>query len=101
VLKRELRQRMVRFPIIRSAWSANQDTLSRIHGTNEPWTIGTNVSSGCIRLTKEDIADFYNHTPVAAKSSCSGLGKPAIKMIIGEWYLDELTVATREIVAYD
>jgi hypothetical protein len=31
--------------------SGNKDTLYRIHGTNEPWTIGTNVSSGCIRLT--------------------------------------------------
>ena len=30
-------------------WSGNKDTLYRIHGTNEPWTIGTNVSSGCIR----------------------------------------------------
>ncbi|MGL1418946.1 L,D-transpeptidase, partial [Vibrio parahaemolyticus] len=27
-----------------------RDTLYRIHGTNEPWTIGTNVSSGCIRM---------------------------------------------------
>ena len=41
-------------------WSGNKDTLYRIHGTNEPWTIGTNVSSGCIRLTNEDIVDLYN-----------------------------------------
>jgi lipoprotein-anchoring transpeptidase ErfK/SrfK len=45
-------------------WSGNKDTLYRIHGTNEPWTIGTNVSSGCIRLTNEDIIDLYNRTPI-------------------------------------
>jgi lipoprotein-anchoring transpeptidase ErfK/SrfK len=39
----------------------------RIHGTNEPWTIGTNVSSGCIRLTNEDVTDLYNRTRVGAK----------------------------------
>jgi L,D-transpeptidase catalytic domain len=44
-------------------WSGNKDTLYRIHGTNEPGTIGTNVSSGCIRLTNEDIVDLYNRTP--------------------------------------
>ena len=44
-------------------WSGNKDTLYRIHGTNEPWTIGTNVSSGCIRLTNEDVIDLYNRTP--------------------------------------
>jgi len=48
-------------------WSGNKDTLYRIHGTNEPWTIGTNVSSGCIRLTNEDIVDLYNRTPIGAK----------------------------------
>jgi lipoprotein-anchoring transpeptidase ErfK/SrfK len=37
-------------------YSGNKDMLYRIHGTNEPWTIGTDVSSGCIRLTNEDIA---------------------------------------------
>ena len=48
-------------------WAGNKDTLYRIHGTNEPWTIGTNVSSGCIRLTNEDIVDLYGRTPVGAK----------------------------------
>jgi len=48
-------------------WSGNKDTLYRIHGTNEPWTIGTNVSSGCIRLTNEDIVDLYNRARVGTK----------------------------------
>ena len=57
-------------------WSGNKDTLYRIHGTNEPWTIGTNVSSGCIRLTNEDIVDLYNRTPIGAKVIVLGTGKP-------------------------
>jgi lipoprotein-anchoring transpeptidase ErfK/SrfK len=38
--------------------------MFRIHGTNEPWSIGTSVSSGCIRLTNDDIVDLYERTPV-------------------------------------
>jgi len=48
-------------------WQGNRDTLYRIHGTNDPTTIGTNVSSGCIRLTNEDVVDLYNRTPVGTK----------------------------------
>jgi lipoprotein-anchoring transpeptidase ErfK/SrfK len=48
-------------------WQGNKDTLYRIHGTNEPWTIGQNVSSGCIRLTNDDIVDLYDRTPIGAK----------------------------------
>jgi lipoprotein-anchoring transpeptidase ErfK/SrfK len=43
------------------------DTLFRIHGTTEPYTIGTNVSSGCIRLMNQDILDLYARVPVGAK----------------------------------
>lgn len=39
-------------------------TLYRIHGTNAPWTIGTNVSSGCIRLRNEDVVDLFERVPV-------------------------------------
>jgi lipoprotein-anchoring transpeptidase ErfK/SrfK len=55
-------------------WQGNKDTLYRIHGTkyrihgtNEPWTIGQNVSSGCIRLTNDDVTDLYNRIPVGTK----------------------------------
>ena len=48
-------------------WQGNKDTLYRIHGTNEPATIGHNVSSGCIRLTNDDIVDLYNRTPIGTK----------------------------------
>jgi lipoprotein-anchoring transpeptidase ErfK/SrfK len=43
------------------------DTLYRIHGSNEPWTIGTQVSSGCIRMRNEDVIDLYNRVPVGAR----------------------------------
>ena len=42
-------------------------TLYRIHGTSEPWTIGQAVSSGCIRLTNEDITDLYERARVGAQ----------------------------------
>ena len=42
------------------------DTLYRIHGTNEPWKLGGNVSSGCIRLSNDDIIDLYNRARVGA-----------------------------------
>jgi lipoprotein-anchoring transpeptidase ErfK/SrfK len=41
-------------------------TLYRLHGTSEPWTIGQAVSSGCIRLTNEDVIDLYNRAQVGA-----------------------------------
>ncbi|MDQ0315172.1 L,D-transpeptidase [Amorphus orientalis] len=42
-------------------------TMYRIHGTNEEWTIGYAVSSGCIRLKNADVADLYDRVPVGAK----------------------------------
>jgi lipoprotein-anchoring transpeptidase ErfK/SrfK len=41
-------------------------TLCRLHGTSEPWTIGQAVSSGCIRLTNEDIIDLYDRVKVGS-----------------------------------
>ncbi len=42
-------------------------TLYRIHGSNEPWTIGQNVSSGCIRMRNEDVIDLYGRVKVGAR----------------------------------
>ena len=42
-------------------------SLYRIHGSNEPWTIGTNVSSGCIRMRNEDVIDLYGRVNVGAR----------------------------------
>lgn len=43
------------------------DTLYRLHGTIEPWTIGTMVSSGCIRLINQDIVDLYRRVPIGSR----------------------------------
>lgn len=42
-------------------------TLYRIHGTNQPWTIGGNVSSGCIRMTNDDVIDLYARVKIGTK----------------------------------
>jgi lipoprotein-anchoring transpeptidase ErfK/SrfK len=66
-------------PTCRGTWKAARRTRSaharlylgsslyRIHGSNEPWTIGTNVSSGCIRMRNEDVIDLYGRVNVGAK----------------------------------
>ena len=77
-------------------WSGNKDTLYRIHGTNEPWTIGTNVSSGCIRLTNEDIVDLLqphadrreSHRVRDRQTGCRsaiGTALGALKVRPGDW----------------
>jgi len=42
-------------------------SMYRIHGTNEPWTIGQSVSSGCIRMMNDDVIDLYDRVKVGAK----------------------------------
>lgn len=44
-----------------------KDTLYRIHGSNEPWSIGKAVSSGCIRMTNHDVIDLYRRVPGGAR----------------------------------
>ncbi|MEI9914953.1 MAG: L,D-transpeptidase [Methylovirgula sp.] len=48
-------------------WENGKDTLYRIHGTNEPDSIGQAVSSGCIRMMNGDVMDLYNRVPVGTK----------------------------------
>lgn len=42
------------------------DTMYRIYGSNEPHTIGTAATSGCIRLTNDDVIDLYNRVKIGA-----------------------------------
>ena len=42
------------------------DTLYRIHGTNEPWKLGGGVSSGCIRMSNDDVIDLYSRAKIGA-----------------------------------
>jgi lipoprotein-anchoring transpeptidase ErfK/SrfK len=44
-----------------------RDTIYRIHGTSEPWSIGLSVSSGCIRMVNEDVIDLYERVEKGAK----------------------------------
>lgn len=48
-------------------FEGNRDTIYRIHGTTEPWSIGLDISSGCIRMNNEDVIDLYNRVEVGAK----------------------------------
>lgn len=47
-------------------FSGNRDTMFRIHGSNEPWTIGQAVSSGCIRMLNTDVTDLFSRVKVGA-----------------------------------
>jgi lipoprotein-anchoring transpeptidase ErfK/SrfK len=57
-------------------FQGDKDTLYRVHGTSEPWTIGQAVSSGCVRLLHQDIIDLYNRTPIGTKVIV--LGDPSL-----------------------
>jgi len=48
-------------------YEGDQDTIYRIHGTAEPWTIGLDVSSGCIRMNNNDITDLASRIKIGAK----------------------------------
>jgi lipoprotein-anchoring transpeptidase ErfK/SrfK len=43
------------------------ETMYRIHGTNQPWSIGLAVSSGCVRLLNEEVIDLFNRVEVGAE----------------------------------
>ena len=63
-------------------YQGNKDTLYRIHGTNQPEYIGQAISSGCIRMTNEDVIDLFEHARQGAtvvvlpprQSALAGLG---------------------------
>lgn len=48
-------------------YARGRDTLFRIHGTNEPWSIGTAASSGCIRMLNEEVATLYDAIDIGTK----------------------------------
>lgn len=51
-----------------------RDTIFRIHGTNQPWTIGLNMSSGCIRMMNKDVEHLYSRAQMGAKVIVIGPG---------------------------
>ncbi|WP_417418243.1 L,D-transpeptidase [Hoeflea sp.] len=48
-------------------YKGGRDTIFRIHGTNQPWTIGQNMSSGCIRMMNEDVKHLYERAAIGSK----------------------------------
>jgi len=48
-------------------YKGGRDTIFRIHGTNQPWTIGQNMSSGCIRMMNKDVKHLYSRAGVGTK----------------------------------
>jgi lipoprotein-anchoring transpeptidase ErfK/SrfK len=44
-----------------------RDTMFRVHGTNEPWSIGHAVSNGCVRMTNQNIVDLYSRAPMGTR----------------------------------
>lgn len=44
-----------------------QDSIYRIHGTHQPWSIGLNISSGCIRMVNDDVVDLYERVNVGTR----------------------------------
>lgn len=55
-----------------------RDTLYRIHGTNEPWSIGKYVSSGCIRMLNQDVIDLYRRVSIGSSVVVLDQPKPRI-----------------------
>jgi lipoprotein-anchoring transpeptidase ErfK/SrfK len=66
-------------------FQGGRDTLYRIHGTNQPWTIGLNLSSGCIRMMNKDVQDLYQRANIGTKVIVVGPNDRA------ERYLTEYT----------
>ncbi|MCZ4090164.1 L,D-transpeptidase [Sinorhizobium psoraleae] len=55
-------------------YKGGRDTIFRIHGTNQPWTIGQNMSSGCIRMMNEDVEHLYDRAGIGTKVIVIGPG---------------------------
>ena len=48
-------------------YKGNRDTMYRIHGTTEPWSIGQSVSNGCIRMINAHVEDLYERVPLGTR----------------------------------
>lgn len=60
-------------------YRGGRDTIFRIHGTNQPWTIGLNMSSGCIRMVNKDVEHLYKRATVGTKVIVIGPGQSSSK----------------------
>ena len=62
-------------------WQGGKDTLYRLHGTNDPSSIGKAVSSGCVRLLNQDIIDLYERVPLGTKVVVLGAEEPLAPLV--------------------
>jgi lipoprotein-anchoring transpeptidase ErfK/SrfK len=60
-------------------YQGNRDTLYRIHGTNQPWSIGLNLSSGCIRMLNSDVEHLYEKVKLGSKVVVMGPGQKSTR----------------------
>jgi len=61
-------------------YQGNRDTLYRIHGTNQPWSIGLNLSSGCIRMLNKDVEHLYEQVKLNSRVVVIGPGESSNKV---------------------
>lgn len=55
------------------------DTMYRIHGTNEPWSIGQSVSSGCVRMLNHDVIDLFDRVQQGARVIVRNTGRAPVR----------------------
>jgi lipoprotein-anchoring transpeptidase ErfK/SrfK len=62
-------------------FKGSADTMFRIHGTNQPWSIGQNLSSGCFRMMNKDVEDLYRRVNIGTKVIVIGPGQSASRYV--------------------
>jgi lipoprotein-anchoring transpeptidase ErfK/SrfK len=62
-------------------FQGKEDTLYRIHGSPEWWTIGKSVSSGCVRMINQDVVDLYSRVPDGTQVVVTNLSSPGIEQV--------------------
>ena len=69
-------------------YKGGRDTIFRIHGTNQPWTIGQNMSSGCIRMMNKDVEHLYKQADIGSKVIVIGPGSKLGKNLYNDRGVD-------------
>ncbi|MGV3549547.1 L,D-transpeptidase [Rhizobium sp.] len=62
-------------------FQGKEDTLYRIHGSPEWWTIGKSVSSGCVRMINQDVVDLYTRVPDGTTIVVTDLSRPGVESV--------------------
>lgn len=62
-------------------YKGGRDTIYRIHGTNQPWSIGLNLSSGCFRMMNKDVEHLYSKVDIGTKVIVVGPGEKSARYL--------------------